>query len=247
MGIISAVTPGTEHVQCIPRRHIELKEITSAGHIQIVQPVEPRHPVEIRYNDVVIKRVTDPSRNIDLLWDISLLFDSETRTSWAGTIQSVLQDDHPGKLSVLFLPMTYMNPSDNTCFYSTLKFLSEHAQKHNVQTTIVTFDQPLWWKAYNLIQTEPVGSAIRNVIVRIGGLHTEMSYIDAMGHLMAESGLKELLELLYASNAVAHILTGKAISRSVRGLFLVDAALNALLYASALQVPIPQLQSTVGG
>ena len=246
MGIISTVTPGTKHVHCIPRRHCEREEITSVGHIQIVQPIEPRRPVEVRYNDVVIKRVTDPSRNIDLLWDMSLLFDTETQTGWGGTMQLVLQGDHPGKSSVVFLPMIDMKPSDNTCIYSTLKFLSEHAQKHNVHTPIVTFDQPLWWKAYNLIQTEPFSSTIHNVVVRLGGLHTEMSFIGAIGHLMAESGLKELLELVYASNAVDHILTGKAIARAVRGHFLVDAALNTLIYAAALQVSIPPLQSTSG-
>ena len=136
--------------------------------------------------------------------------------------------------------MIDMNPSDNTCVYSTLKFISEHAQTHNIHTPIVTFDQPLWWKAYNLIQTEPTASAIRNVIVRIGGLHTEMSFIGAIGHLMAESDLKDLLELVYASNAVDHILSGKAIARAIRGHLLVDGALHVLLYATALRVPIPQ-------
>jgi len=53
---------------------------------------------------------------------------------------------------------------------------------------------------------------------------------------MAGSGLRELLELIYASNAVDHILTGKAIARAVRAHLIVDAALNAL------EVPIPQLQ-----
>ena len=59
---------------------------------------------------------------------------------------------------------------------------------------------------------------------------------------MAGFGLREVLELIYASNAVDHILTGKAISRAVRAHLIVDAALNALLYSEALGVPVPHLR-----
>ena len=53
------------------------------------------------------------------------------------------------------------------------------------------------------------------VVLRLRNFHTEMSFICSIGHLMAESGLKELFELIYAPTAVEHILTGKAITRAV--------------------------------
>jgi len=158
-------------------------------------------------------------------------------------MQSFHQGSHQGQSSVTFLPMIDMNPSDETCIYSTLKFVMEHA-RHNIRTPIITFDQPLYWKAFKIIHTEPAGSALSNVIVRLGGFHAEMSFLGSIGHLMAETGLRELFELIYASNAVDHILSGKAIARAVRAHLLVDAALNALLYSEALQLPIPQLQET---
>ena len=57
---------------------------------------------------------------------------------------------------------------------------------------------------------------------------------------MAGSGLKEILEMIYAPNAVEHILTGKAIARAVCT-HLVDAAVNILMVFKALKVPIPGL------
>ncbi len=48
-------------------------------------------------------------------------------------------------------------------------------------TPIITFDQPFWWKAL------------------IHQIHTEL---ECIGHLMASSGL---LELIYAPNAVVHM------------------------------------------
>ena len=86
---------------------------------------------------------------------------------------------------------------------------------------------------------EPVGSKLRSIVLRLGGFHTEMSFLGCIGHLMAASGLLQLLELIYAPNAVLHMLRGKAIAQAVRGRFIVDSALNALILASTFNVPIP--------
>ena len=121
-----------------------------------------------------------------------------------------------------------MNPSDVTCVSSTLHFVSEHAKQRGIANAIVTFDQPLWLKAFNIIQTEPANSELRKVIVRLGTFHAEMSFLGSPGHLMAGSGLREVLELTYTPNAVDYIMTGKAIASAVRAHLIVDAALNAL-------------------
>ena len=105
---------------------------------------------------------------------------------------------HPGQSSVTFLPMIDMSSSNPTCIFSTLKFASEHARLHSV-TPIVTFDQPLGWKALMIIMTEPLDSDLRKIVFRLGGFHTEMSFLGCIGRsLMAGSRLKEILEMIYA-------------------------------------------------
>ena len=64
--------------------------------------------------------------------------------------------------------MIDMNPSDATCIFSTLNFVSEHEQKHDY-TPILTLDQPLYWKAYLIINEEPLNS---NLINHSTGKHT---------------------------------------------------------------------------
>ena len=71
-----------------------------------------------------------------------------------------------------------------------------------------------------------------------------MSFLGSIGHLMAGSGLKDLLDLIYAPNAVEYMLSGKAVSRAVRGHLVIDAALNAPWYSAALGVQLPHLEST---
>ena len=59
---------------------------------------------------------------------------------------------------------------------------------------------------------------------------------------MAGFDLREVFGLIYACNDVDHTLTGKVIPRTVRAHLIVDAALNALLYSEALDVPVPHLR-----
>ena len=61
-----------------------------------------------------------------------------------------------------------MNPSDYTCTNSTLHFIGEHANRYSI-TTIVTFDQPLWWKAREIIESVHETSVLRDIVLRLGG------------------------------------------------------------------------------
>ena len=132
--------------------------------------------------------------------------------------------------------MIDMDPIDLTC--STLKFVCVQAKQLGV-TPILTFHQPIWWKAILIVSRDPQSSDLREIVLRLGCLHMEMSFIGCIGHFVAGSNLKELLEVIYASYAVDNFLTGKVISRAVRGHMLVDAALNTMLIAMAHNSPLP--------
>ena len=109
-----------------------------------------------------------------------------------------------------------------------MKFVCDQAKKHNV-TPIPTFDQPLWWKAMCIIQEEPEQSSLKSVVLRLGGLHLQMSFVGAIGQMMSSSGIEDILSLIYAENVVPHILSGKAVTRAFCAHMIIDAALNSLL------------------
>lgn len=56
-----------------------------------------------------------------------------------------------------------------------------------------------------------------------------MSFLGCIGHIMAGSGLKEVLTTVFAANSVDKILTGHAFSRAIRGHVLVQAALAKII------------------
>ncbi|KAK7096576.1 hypothetical protein V1264_005854 [Littorina saxatilis] len=132
-----------------------------------------------------------------------------------------------------------MNPSDPTCIFSTLHFISAQAKRSNT-TPVLTFDQPLWWKALGIISSEPDGSDLKAIVLRLGPFHLEMSFLACIGHLMEETGLHEVLSTVYAPNAASNMLQGKAVLRAVRGHILVDAALSMLLLSDIFRVSLPE-------
>ena len=241
MGMIAAITPGTKKSNQILRTKVTPRNMAAIGRVPIQFHKENSiSMIMITYEKLNTFTAQDSTAQQDILWKTSLMFGSP-RPAWSGLMQLVHHGSYPGKSSVLFLPMINMNPSDITCVYSTLKFIEDHAHRHDV-TPIVTFDQPLWWKALMIIVSEPDGSGLRNIVLRLGGFTTEMSFLGSIGHLMAGSGLQDVLESFYASNTVVHMVSGKAIARAIRGHFMVDAVLNALILASSYNVPLPSLE-----
>ena len=106
---------------------------------------------------------------------------------------------HPGKSSIEFLPMIDLDPCDSTCIYSTLKFVVSQARLYDV-TPVLTFDQPLYWKALTIIRSQPNDTELKQIVLRLWGFHMQMSFLLSMRHLMAYSCLQELLEVVYAGN-----------------------------------------------
>ncbi len=82
-----------------------------------------------------------------------------------------------------------------------MKFVSSQARRYD-DTPILTFDQHLYWKALTIIQSQPDESDLKGMVHRLGGFHMQISFLCSIGHLMAGSGLQELVEVEFAGNAV---------------------------------------------
>lgn len=200
-------------------------EIINRGQIKI-HDHEIDHTIlsSIKYSTLIPITAEDTTKNLDLFWLSSILF-KKPRPGWQGFMQCALSGKkHPGKSNVVFLPMIDLSSSKDSCIFSTLMFIAEQAMSYDY-CPIVTFDQPLYWKAMMIIANSDLSSPIKKVVLKLGGFHTIMNFLGCMGQIMEGLGLNELLNLVYASNTVPHMLSGKAISRAIRGHFLVESAL----------------------
>lgn len=166
------------------------------------------------------------SSEIDLLWHCASLLQGThseiRRPNWNGFMDKITTEkSHPDKTTVSMLPIIDMNPSDENCVYSTLLHVIKQAREMQIPTPCITMDQPLWAKAVEIATSQKL-----KIVVRLGGFHTLMSFVGSVGRLMEGSGLEILLETIYGRNTVTHIFSGKAISRALRGHFLVDSGLR---------------------
>ncbi|KAJ8042475.1 hypothetical protein HOLleu_13540 [Holothuria leucospilota] len=114
---------------------------------------------------------------------------------------------HRGRSSVHYLPMIDMYPGDKTCILSTLEFISNLATKHHVPP-VVTFDQPLYWKAAaEIISASPENSRLKEFILILGTFYTLMNLLGATDTLMNGTGPKNILEVVYGETAVVYTMT----------------------------------------
>jgi hypothetical protein len=173
--------------------------------------------------------------NCNMLWRCGGLETGSMEThrqepSWSGYMQHVCRGENTLPAHITFLPIIDLSPSDEHCIYSTLCFIEKQAAKLNIVNPCVTFDAPLWLRAQEILHASGLG---RTVVCRLGGFHTMMSFLGSLGTLMAGSGLQEAMEVCYGPNAVIHMMSGKAVSRSIRAHFMVDSVLGRLLLAFA--------------
>ena len=98
----------------------------------------------------------------------------------------------------------------------------------NVATPSVTFDLRLWLKAYEIAKSKQL-----DLVIQLGDFHTLMSFLGSIGAVKEGSGLYKLLESIYASYSVTHIMSVKAVAILLRAHFLVESVLMGLLIEQA--------------
>ena len=225
MGMIAAITPKMKIHPLVHRHNVDDNDIKKIASVDIREYRQMRG----MFRDISFCELPAPTATIsrlNLLWQVSSA--ERSGPSWSGTMQAIhggSSTAHPGMASIMFLPIIDMSPSDMNCIFSTLLYLSKIAHDQNVQC-IITFDQPLFWKASLIISEH---RELQDIALMLGSFHTLMNLLGAFGTLMNGSGLSEVLQEIYGPNAVQHMMAGKAISRAVRGHMIVDSALSALL------------------
>ena len=160
----------------------------------------------------------------DSIWKAAgLKLHTTQRPNWSGYMKKITVSKHQ-KHQITFLPIIDLNPTDMTCIYSTLLFIITQSNRLGMETASITFDQPLWLKAYEIATEKCL-----KVVLHLGGFHTLMSFLGCIGYFMGDSGIETVLQTVYGENSVKH-MSGKAIARALRGPFIVDSALMMKLH-----------------
>ena len=185
-----------------------------------------------------------PSNDIDNLWKASWYFwnSSNYRPNWSGYMQNISKGEYPGQSKTTYLPIIELNPTKEKGIYSTLLFIQEQAKILNIVTPCITFDQPLWLKAVEIAKSKSM-----NVVCRLGGFHLLMSFLGSIGKVMECSGISKLFQVVYSSATAVHMMSGKAYARALRAHFLVQSALELIIFQFISPLSLIEQLSTYAG
>ena len=106
--------------------------------------------------------------------------------SWGGFMQMAVKGVKHDRSRIDILPFINLDPNQPDTIYSALSYAQNLCDKQKLGIAPITFDQPLYIKACDIVQSSP---DLDKVVVRLGGFHLIMSYIGAIGAVMNGSGL----------------------------------------------------------
>ena len=153
------------------------------------------------------RRTVVQNSKLDCLWDSAVFFRQYERPNWCGYMTKISSGTYPDKSKMMFLPIIDLNPTDPTCIYTTLEFVTDQSRSLNIRMPVLTFDQSHWLKA-----TEIENCKLMNIVLILGGFHLMMSFMGSIRSLMKGSGLSEAFSTCYGINAIEHMTSGKAVS-----------------------------------
>ena len=131
------------------------------------------------------------------------------------------------RTKAMYTPLINMTPSDPTTMKSAMLEAKRLTKKAGQATTLFTADLQLYRVGLN-VQWDYPELFGEDFILRLGGMHFLMSYVGAVGVLMAGSGLKELMKAAFGG--VMKMLTGKNFPQTTRALrIVVEQVLHQIL------------------
>lgn len=240
MGIIKIVTPKNavlydERIQKCTTKP-KAKELAAISHVSLQvydKPVVPGYSKVQVENLHDGRALTEKTINgTDFLWLYGKWRDIASLPGWNGYLEQLTKNEMNFSTSqVMFLPFIDHPASNVDTIYTTLLCALDIAKSHGQKTCVITFDQPLYSKAREMVAASDSSSNLCKVVVKLGGFHMLMSFLGSMGYIMDGSGLKEALgNKIYAPNSVDKMLSGHAYSRSTRGHILVRLALSKIIF-----------------
>ena len=168
---------------------------------------------------------------LDSLWLASFALGITPAPGWSGFNQLVTESQsnvfHVS--DVVALPFINLNPSDMST-NTTLIFAQKEASLFNRSYCIVTFDQPLFIRAVDIVHAN--AELCDSVIVRLGGLHMPFSYMGPEGYIMSGSGQEQMWSTAYAEGSIPQVMSGHSYSRALRAHILSVQAIASVLLSA---------------
>ena len=189
-------------------------------------PVKPKMPIHAANKTVMSLKilaetaiVSTRARETDFLF-LKEMSNNDNCPEFNGYNTQICRDQGhlpKFKTKAMYMPLIDMTPSDPDTIMTALRQAQQITSNRGQDYIVFTADLQLYRVAVNILWAYP--EQFDNVVLRLGGMHTLMSFIGSIGSLMAESGLYELLDSTFAG--VQKMMIGKKFPQNIRALRIV--------------------------
>ena len=156
------------------------------------------------------------SRTKDTSWLMSRVGQgSQHVPNWSGFHRATTTES-PEVTKAGFLPIIQQPAHEYDTLNTVILRCMDISKSLHQTNTVITVDQALYCKIKELLWFRQ--EEFKTVIVRLGGLHITMNYLQCIGKHMESAGLGDIwMESgLYGESTIQSILSGKAYNRAVR-------------------------------
>ena len=168
----------------------------------------------LAHQAVVVRRASEA--DLSFLQDV-LTMENCPEFNGYNTKQSREQGLLPqAKTKTLYIPLIDMKPSDPDTMMTAMTKVQQLTSETGQTFSVMTCDQQLYRVAVQVSWAHP--EKFQHMYLRLGGMHALMSFVGAIGSLLAESGLSDVLSDVFGG--VAKMLSGKKFPQNVRALRL---------------------------
>lgn len=168
---------------------------------------------------------------LNYFWMIQKYIHPETTKGYNGYMEDLTENNENYEVSVIhFLPFVHAHPSEYDMLYTAILNSVTEARNLNMKMCFITFDQPLYFKACDIVIASSIADDM-HIFIRLGGFHTLLSFLGSIGFVMNNSGLKEVLCTVYGDKTAENISAGCQYSRAIRAHTLVFLAIIKLIFS----------------
>jgi len=131
------------------------------------------------------------------------------------------------KTKAFYLPLIDMKPSDPDTMLTAMERVQDLTFKTGQKFSVLTCDQQLYRVTVQVSWNQP--ERFKHMFLCLGGMHALMSFVGAIGSLMADSGLSDVLSEVFGG--VPKMLSGKKFPQNVRALRMLSEEVLRSLFA----------------
>ena len=223
------VIPRLTKVQVASLKLSEISPVEYLHHVGIKNPKPPKVIIHRgqQFEDLMKQHTSlNKAMQLDFEWLVGLHksdFSGELACEWSGHMKALAREDNSigQPTQYVFGPLIDRPPAHPDTVLTTMTYFQQVMHQQGSPYCILTADMQLFKVASQIRWCDP--DKWQTIVLHPGGMHTLMSFLGAIGHLMKGSGLEEILGAAFSG--INSMLNGKAWPRAMRGFRMVTTAL----------------------